>query len=138
MIKTLDMKTLRHLSLFNKVTRIDTRFSFMYNETLFFCVPRQLISKAIGEGARNIRRISEVVKRKIKIIPMPNSIEHIKPFIETIVSPITFKELEVRGDEVILTAGSQSKAALLGRNKRRLLEMQGIVGDFFNKEFKIV
>ena len=132
------MKTLRHLSLFNKVTRIDTRFSFMYNETLFFCVPRQLISKAIGEGARNIRRISEVVKRKIKIIPMPNSIEHIKPFIETIVSPITFKELEVRGDEVILTAGSQSKAALLGRNKRRLLEMQGIVGDFFNKEFKIV
>ena len=39
---------------------------------------------------------------------------------------------------LILTAGSQSKAALIGRNKRRLLELQRIAKDYFGKEFRIV
>ena len=32
------------------------------------------------------------------------------------------------------TAGKQSKAALIGRNRRRFLEMQKIIADYFVKE----
>ena len=53
-------------------------------------------------------------------------------------SPFTFKEVETKDDEVVLTPGSQSKAALIGRNKRRLLEMQKIIQDFFKRDFRIV
>lgn len=138
MASTIDMQDIRYLNLFSKVTRINTRFCFKYNEAIFFCVPKHLLSKAIGEKAINIKRINEVLKKRIRIIACPEGIESIKSFIESIVSPVTFKEIEVRGDEVILTAGGQSKAALLGRNKRRLLEMQKIVADYFQKEFRIV
>ena len=82
--------------------------------------------------------MSQILRKKIKIIEEPKDIENIKKFISDIVDPVTFKDVEVSGDEVILTAGSQSKAALLGRNKRRLKEMQKIVEDYFNKEFRIV
>ncbi len=138
MNSTIDMQDIRYLNLFGQMTRVRTRFCFKYNEFIVFCVPKQLVSKAIGEGGRNIKKMSEIVRKKIKVIPLPRGIEHAKPFIETIVSPVTFKELEVKDHEMILTAGSQSKAALIGRHKRRLLEMQKIIKDFFGKEFKIV
>ncbi|MFH1586116.1 MAG: hypothetical protein ABIB79_05095 [archaeon] len=135
---TIDMQDLRYINLFGSTTRISTRFCFKYNETIFFCVPKHLVSKAIGEGGRNIKKMNEILKRKIKVIPIPNGIQHARHFIEAVVSPVTFKDLGITDDEIILTAGSHSKAALIGRNKRRLLEMQTIVKDFFGKEFRIV
>jgi hypothetical protein len=40
MVKTLDMQDIRHLNLFNQITKINTRYCFEYNETLIFCVPK--------------------------------------------------------------------------------------------------
>ena len=61
-----------------------------------------------------------------------------KMFIIKIVAPVEFKDIDVKENEVILTAGSRNKAALIGRNKRRLIEMQGIIHDFFGKQFRII
>ena len=69
---------------------------------------------------------------------IPLGIQDAEKFIQSIINPVSFKEIEITDDQIIITAGSQNKAALLGRNKRRLLEMQKIVGDFFNREVKIV
>lgn len=138
MINVIDMKDMRYINLFGKITRISTRFCFKYNDIIFFCVPKQLVSKAIGENGKNVKKISEIINKKIKIIPIPKNIYHAKPFIEVIVNPVVFKNLEIKNNEIILTAGSRSKAALIGRNKRRLLEMRKIIKDFFKKDFKIV
>ncbi|MBU2053001.1 MAG: hypothetical protein ABIJ14_01865 [Nanoarchaeota archaeon] len=138
MANIIDMKDLRYLNLFGRITKVHTRFCFMYNEAIVFCVPPQLVSKAVGGEGKNVRQISQILRKRIKIIPSPKGIKDAEKFIKAIVSPVTFKELEVKDGEMILTAGSQSKAALIGRNKRRFLEMQGIVKDFFGKEFRIV
>lgn len=138
MVNTIDMQKMRYLNLFEKITRVNTRFCFKYNEALVFCVPRRLVSKAIGENAKNAKQMHHIIGKRIKVISMPEGIKDVKSFISAIVSPVTFKEVEVTPDEIILTAGSQSKAALIGRNKRRLNEMQGIIQDFFKKEFRIV
>jgi NusA-like KH domain protein len=138
MAGTINMQDMRHLNLFRRITGISTRHVIKYNEMIVFCVPKSLLSKAIGERGRNIKKISEILGRRIKVIPIPKGIQHIKLFIEAIVSPVTFKDLEVKEEEVVLTAGKQSKAALIGRDKRRLHEMQKIIKDFFGKEFKII
>ena len=144
MTKVINMQDLRYLNLFEKITRISTRFCFKYNEAIIFCVPKRLVSKGVGAGGENIKHLSRILRRKIKIIPIPQGIQHAKIFISAIVSPVTFKDLEITEDtikgasEIILNAGSQNKAALIGRNKRRFLEMQQIVRDFFGKEFRIV
>jgi len=137
MIGVIDMQRMRHLNLFSKITRISTKKSFKYNETIFYCVPGKLVSKAIGKGAINVKKIHEILNKKIKVIPSPNGIEDIKTFIQHIVEPVSFKNVVVGDIEVVLHAGSQSKAALIGRNRRRLLEMQQIVKDFFKKEFRV-
>jgi transcription antitermination factor NusA-like protein len=138
MVSIIDMQHMRYINLFEKVTKVSTRFCFNYNETIFFCVPRNMVSRSIGDGARNIKKLNEILGRKIKVIPLPKGISDARIFIGNIVSPVMFKGLEVKGDEIILNASTQSKAALIGRNKRRLIEMQKIVNDFFRKEFKIV
>ncbi len=138
MPSTIDMQDIRYLNLFERITRISTRFCFKYNEVLIFCVPRQLISKAVGEDGKNVKQISGVLRKRIKIIAIPDSIKDAKVFIQDVVSPATFRDLEIKPEEIILTAGSQNKATLIGRNKRRFFEMQKIIKDFFRRDFRIV
>lgn len=132
------MQDMRHLNLFRKITGIGTRYVLDYNDMLIFCVPKNFLYKAIGENAENLKRMSKILGKRIKVIPLPKGEHHIRDFIQAIVSPVEFKNIEVEGNKVTLTAGSRNKAALLGRNKRRLNEMQKIVKNFFGKEFKIV
>jgi len=95
--------------------------------------------RAVGRDGENINRLSEILGKRVRVIPTPRGIQDARGFIQTIVKPATFKDLEVRGDEIILTAGNmQNKATLMGRGKIRLIEMQKIIKDFFGKEFKII
>jgi len=137
MVKTLSMQDLRYLNLFEKITKVKTRHCFNYNEMIVFAIPKKLISKALGKNAENLRKISQIVKRKIRIVALPTGIEDAKGFFLKIVDPVAFKELEVKDDEIVITAGSSSKAALIGRNKRRLLELQKIAEGFFNKGLRV-
>jgi len=137
MVNTIDMQELRYLNLFEEIMRVRTRFCFRYNEAIVFCVPQPLMAKAIGEGGRNIKKMSGILGKKIKVVVAPRGIGDVKFFIRAVVSPVTFKNIEVKDNEIIVAGGS-NKAVLIGRNKRRLLEMQKIVKDFFEKDFRII
>lgn len=137
MVNTIDMQDMRYINLFEKIMRVRTRFCFRYNEAIVFCVPKALVAKAIGERGRNIKKMSEILNKKIKIVVFPNGLNDVEIFIKSVVSPVTFKNIKVKDNE-IMVAGGSNKAALIGRNKRRLLEMQKIVKNFFGKEFRVV
>lgn len=136
MVKTIDMQEMRYLNLFEQASGVRTRFCFKYNENIFFCVPKQLISRAVGEHGKNIRRMSEILRKNIKVVPTPNGIRDAESFIKSIITPITIRDFHVDSNEIVV-GGGKNKASLIGRNKRRLFEMQKIVSDFFGKEFRI-
>ena len=138
MVKTIDMQEMRYLNLFEKITKVRTRFCFSYNNVIMFAVPQNLLARSLGRDARNIKKIHQILGKKIKVVPIPRGAEDMKEFIQKIVNPVEFKDVELKDDKVVLTAGSRNKAALIGRSKRRLHEMQKIVHDFFGKEFKII
>ncbi|MDD5699895.1 MAG: hypothetical protein PHH00_01730 [Candidatus Nanoarchaeia archaeon] len=138
MESTINMQDIRHLNLFSQITKIDTRFCFEYNNTIFFCVPRHLISKAIGEDGRNSKQLSRILERNIRIIFSPSGVEESGEFIQSIIHPVEFRSIDVRDNEIIINAGAKNKAALIGREKRRFFEMKKIVKDFFGREFRII
>jgi len=53
-------------------------------------------------------------------------------FVEETVSPIEFTKVEVKEDSVVVTAGRQSKAALIGRGRQREKELADVLKNFFH------
>jgi len=132
---TITMQKMRYINSLNRISNVRTSDCFVYNNIIFFAVPKAFVSKAIGLGAKNIKELQMRFGKRVKIIPLTEDVEK---FIKSIVNPVEFKSLEAKEDCYILTAGGRNKAALLGRNKRRLIELNKIVEDFFGKPLKIV
>ncbi len=135
---TINMQTMRYINLLNRVAHVKTSKCFFYNNHIIFVVPSGFVSRAIGPNGKNIRSMQDQLGKKIKVIKEANGIEDAQRFIEDIVEPVPFVSMDVKDNEIIITAGVRSKAALLGRNKRRLAELGQIVEDVFGKELKIV
>lgn len=135
---TIDMQTMRYINLFDRVTRVKTHNCFVYNNTIVFAVPSDLMSKAIGTSGKHIHIIQDTLGRKIKVIKEARGLEDIERFVRDVVDPVGLKSIEVLGDEAVITAGGQYKAALIGRNKIRLEELGRIVQDVFGKQIRIV
>jgi len=138
MKQTLDMRLIRYLNLFERVMGVRSKNCFFYNNYVVFAVPSSLVSKAIGEKGKNVKKLITLLGKKIKIVSLPKNIEDAERFISEIVEPVQFKNLEVTQKEIIITAGKQSKAALIGRNKIRFKELKKVVNEFFGKDLKII
>ncbi len=136
MTQTIDMKCMRQLNLFERLTGVRTKNCFTYNRTLIFAIPQSAISRAIGVGASNIKRLSSILGQKIRVIALPGG--DIKKFILDIIAPIKIDSVEDYSSSVEISASIQNKAALIGRNKTRLLELEKIVKDVLGKELRIV
>ncbi|MDO8509117.1 MAG: hypothetical protein Q7S27_05540 [Nanoarchaeota archaeon] len=130
---------MRYINLLDKASNVKTKQCFMYNNTIFFAVPKELISRAIGPAAVHVRRIQEHLGKKVRIIQEPEGLRDANRFIHDLINPGKFKSLEIKDNCFIINAGSnQTKAILFGRNKRRLMELQKIVQDVYSMELKII
>ncbi|MFW6283545.1 MAG: hypothetical protein ACOC1P_05860, partial [Minisyncoccales bacterium] len=115
-----------------------TKYCFNYNGTIVFCVPKRFLSQALGKNAENLKKISDIIGKRIRIVALPNGVEEAERFFKDIINPIQFKEMEITEDEIIITAGKQNKASLLGREKRRLIDLQKVSKEFFGKDLRVI
>ena len=137
MIKTIDMQLMRYINLFSRISRVSPNHCFSYNSMLVFVVPGGKVRQAIGDNSINLKKMSEVVGKKVKVVAAPSGVRDAEEFISTIVAPAQIKNVEIEGDYLIINSGTQNKAMLIGRNKRRFDEMKKIVKNYFGKELKI-
>lgn len=138
-MSTINMQTMRYINLLDKTSRVKTTKCFMYGNTIIFAVPNNMISQAIGPDALNVRRIQEKLGKRVKIIKEASGLEDVDRFVKDIVSPVRFKSIESKDGMLVLNAGgTQGKATLIGRDKRRLQELDQILKDTFGMELKIV
>lgn len=138
MIKTIDMQVMRYINLFSRISGITPKHCFVYNATVIFVVPEGKLSKAIGENGRNIKQMSEILNKKVKVVLLPQGIGDAEKFISTIIYPAQLKSVEIKDNFLVINAGQQNKAMLIGRNKSRLDEMKKIIKNYFGRELRIV
>ncbi len=134
----LDLQTIRYINLLDSASKVKTSKCFVYNNTIFFAVPASQVSRAIGPNAINIRNIQDKLGKKVKVITEASGQEDIVRFVQDIIAPVRFMGAKIQDGVFVITAGSQSKAALIGRNRRREEELQQIVKDTFSLEMKIL
>ncbi len=134
----IDIRTMRYINLLDRVSKVKTRRCFDYNNTIIFAVPARLVSKAIGNNAANVRILQEQLGKRIRIVKEAESLADLERFTRDIIAPVGFKSVELQEDCVVINAGNTNKAALIGRNKRRLDELALIIKDVFDKNLKII
>lgn len=127
----INMRAIQYLNLFERVTRIKTRYCFEYNNSIIFAVPGYLVSKAIGENGINIKRLSRMMNHRIKVVAIPSVPADIAHFIETLVYPVKFKRVIIETNKVTIHAGPQSKALIIGRNRTRINNLKNILEKYF-------
>jgi len=128
------------MNLFAKISHIQTKHFFVYNNILVFGVPKSKVSQAIGKEASNVKKLSQILRRKIKVIAMPSPDDNkgIEKFITDLVDPIELGKIEITESKVEVSANKMNKASLIGRNRAREKEMTDILKNNFSiREFKI-
>jgi len=105
---------------------------------LVFVVPQPAVQMAIGKENLNLKKLSDILGKRIRVVAEPNGIKDLQHFVTTIVSPIQFEKLELLtavdggGKEaVITTGGRESKAMLIGRGRAREAELRDILEQYF-------
>lgn len=135
MAKTIDMQFMRYINLFERFSGVSTSDCFVYNNILFFGVPKSKIFKAMGPRGKNVKDLSDVLRRRIKIVEMPAGNDNgIKKFILDLIAPIEVNNIEVGAGEVVICAPMQSRAMLIGRDRVRENELLEILKKSFGIE----
>lgn len=122
---------MRYINLFERFSRVSTTNCFPYNNILFFAVPKNKVSQAIGKNGETSKRLGAVLGKKIKIIKMPEGDKNLKSFVKNLVEPLEFTSLEVNGDELKICATMQNRAMLIGRDRAREKELLEILDKIF-------
>ena len=131
MIKVLDMQFIRYVNLFNRFTGLRCNHCFEYNNTIIFAVTKNFIMKAIGNNNKNLEDLNRIIGKRIKIVAIPKGKEDIENFVSMIIRPLRFRAIEIKNDEIIISADLQNKASLIGKGKLRLAEMENILDQYF-------
>ena len=128
MIRKLDFQDIQYINIFEKVSKVRSQDCFNYGSYIIFVVPQGEQSKAIGHGGINAKRLSDILKKKVKIISYNGNKED---FVKAILYPIRFKEVKIEGNQLSIKAGFQSKALIIGRNSARLKELKETLERYF-------
>ena len=64
----INMQTIRYINLLDRASNVKTSKCYTYNNAIIFAVPKNLVSKAIGPDASNVRLIQEKLGKRVRII----------------------------------------------------------------------
>ena len=136
MVKKLVLQEIQYINAFERVANVRPKDCFSYGGCVIFVVSPLKLSKAIGQQGESAKKLSGLIKKKIKIIPFDDEYGKEK-FIEALVYPAKYKEINFAGTDdgcVSIKATPQNKAMLIGRNGSRLKELKDILKKYFKVE----
>jgi transcription termination/antitermination protein NusA len=134
-----DASLIKTMSLFETATRTDLKDCFIdKNGLMLFVVDEALISKAIGRNGSNVRRVEQLLNRKIKIVGYtPDVIQ----FVKNIIYPLRAKDVQEQDGLIIISGPDmRTKALLIGKNSQNLKNNLSIIQRYFDsiKDLKVV
>ncbi len=134
-MKVITSEIIGYINLFENLTRARVKDCYQGNEALIFIVQEGEAGKAIGKGGENIKRLNQLLKKRIKVVEFSD--DPIK-FVSNLILPI---KAEVRFEDektiIIVGKGAKFKQAVLGPERKNLKEIQTIVSNYFDMEIKV-
>jgi len=122
---------MKYMQLFENLTRAKLK-DCIADDKLIFIVEENEIGKAIGKGGSNVRRLEDLLKKKIKIAEFNPDI---KQFIRNFIMPLQAKDITEENNIVTITGpDTKTKGLLIGREGKNLENLKDIVKRYFSVE----
>lgn len=134
-----NQEILKYMKLFENIT--GTRLKDCFEDkkgVINFFVDERMAGKAIGKNGLNVRRISEALNRKIRIVAYSDDL---KTFLNNLLFPNIVEDIEINDSIVILRDRDfQKKSRIIGSKASNLRNYEYIVQRFFPyvEEIKVV
>ena len=123
----LNLEEIQFINLFEKRTGAKVKDCIINNE-ITFIIEEGNVKRALGENNENIRKLSALIKKEIKIIAFSKTPEK---FINNLIYPIKAK-IELRDNIIYITAqNSVIKGKIYGREKENLKKIKELVSKYF-------
>lgn len=122
---------MKYISLFESLTGAKVK-DCIVNDNVFFIVHENEMGRAIGKGGSNIKRVEEVLKKKIRLAEFNNDV---CKFIGNLIYPVKAKEIkEEEGIVTIYCDDGKTKGMLIGRDRHNINATIEIVKRYFKIE----
>ena len=130
MKKKFDIQLMGFITTFERLTGAHAKDIFYdKDKRLVFIVNHGEAGKAIGKKGSNINKLSYMIKKNIKIIEYNDDLI---AFVKNIIEPLKADSYELEGEQLVIKSVSKTvKAALIGRDRANLKQLNAIVKRYF-------
>ena len=127
---------MQYISIFESLTAAKIK-DCIVNEQILFIVNENDMGKAIGKHGSNIKRIENLMKKKIRLVEFN---EDIAQFVQNLIYPIKAKEIkEEEGVVNIYLSDAKSKGIVIGRDRHNITFIDSVVKRHFDiDEIKVI
>ena len=125
----LDKQLIGYLTLFENYTRAHVKDLLVADDWLVFVVEKGDIGKAIGKRGMHIKRLTYLMRKKIKVIELN---ERVEDFVKGVLDPLKIDNIKVEDHKVILTVkDGATKGKIIGRNGKNLQFLNDLLEKYF-------
>jgi len=118
---TFNEKTLRYISVFEKITDVEVVDCIDIPEKVIFIVENGSIQKAIGKGGKNVTKISDAIDRNVHVIEYSKDDEEL---LKNIFYSYDVKDVEIEDKNGVkhgtVEVAQENKARAIGKEGRNL------------------
>ncbi len=125
------------MTLFENLTKVKVKDVFLKGEAIYYVVWKKDLSKAIGPKGVMIKKIENLVKKKIKVIAFSENIEE---FVKDLLYGFEVEKIEENeGIVKISCKNAKTKGLLIGRERKNLSGLKDIILRYFDiKDLQVV
>ena len=127
--------SMKLMALFEAVTGARVK-DCIANDKIVFIIEEGGMGKAIGKNGANIKRVENMLKKKIRLVEFSNEVLR---FVRNTIYPVEITDVkEEDGIVTIYGKDTGTRAMLIGRERQNINAIKDIVKRYFNvKEIKV-
>ena len=131
-----DQEIMGLIGVIGRLVKVPIKDLFKEGDVLYCIVEPGQIGKAIGKGGENIRRVNNILKKKVKFVEYGVSAVNL---VRNLIYPTRVDDIrEVEGVVEIESADRKVKGFLIGRSGSNLEFLNRVVRRYFDVEVKVV
>src|SRR3989344_8221458 len=133
---TYDVDSIKHIALIETLSRVKVKDLFKLNGVIYCVVAKNDVNKLIGSKVIKIRKIQDMLKKRIKVIGFDDDIN---VFVKNYLHPLKVDKVENQDSNLIISCkDSKTKGLLIGRSRSGLIDLKRVVSRYFNiSEIKV-